>query len=268
MKTPLCFWCAVLLCLCSLFLLISGASLIQSRTANGGEPVLSPTAHKILAEAVGVFAVVLALVLTFIKTAKLAVLAAWISVALVVADAVAGSSAPAASHLTGFFHSLLAQFFVASTAVIAAAVTMRPVASSIPDKGWPSLRGYALFTCVLVVFQVMLGAGFRHELVGIMWHIIGALLLALFLLGLAMMALNLPKEVLPSSNPLKAPAVVLTVLAGTQITLGLTVASLRSGSPGMTAMTISHAAIASLTLASTVVLTVLARHHLAKRAAA
>ena len=134
----------------------------------------------------------------------------------------------------------------------------------IPDKGWPSLRGYSLFTCVLVVIQVMLGAAFRHELLGVMWHIIGALLLALFLLGLAMLALNLPKDILPGGNPLKTSAIILLVLAGLQITLGLTIASFRADSPGMNEMTISHATIASLTLATTVVLTMIARRYLKK----
>ena len=263
MKTPLLFWCAAALAVCAVFLLLSGVSLTLSRTVAGADAILSPGSHKLLAEVVGTLTILLALALTFAKTnaPSFVRIAGWLPVAAVIADAVLGAAAPAASNTVGFLHSLLAHLFVSAAVAVAAVLSLTPVKAHIPDKGWPSLRGYATLTCVFVIVQVTLGAAFRHDLMGVMSHIIGALLLALFILGLAMLVLNLPAESAPEGNPLRAPAIVLMILAGVQVTLGLTIASLSSKSGGFIPMAVSHAAIGSLTLASTVVLTILVRHH-------
>jgi heme A synthase len=263
-KNPALFWCSILLLMLSLFLVVTGASVTQQRAVGQDEGgVLSPANHKLTAEAVGTFSIVVALWLTFSKSERPNWLrgAAWGTVVIVIADAILGSVAQAASPISGFAHSLLAHLFVSATAVLVLGSVWAPVTHPIPDKGWPSLRGYAALTCALVVLQVIMGAGFRHELMGVMPHIIGALILALFILGLAMLVLNLPKESLPPSNPLKAPAIVLIILAGLQVSLGLTVASMGGRSRALTVMTISHAATGALTLAATVVLTVLIRQH-------
>ena len=228
--------------------------------------LLSQPVHKLVAEAVGTLTIILALWITFSKGAGPAWLrgVCWGAVAIVTAETFLGMAALSTSkaYAIGFWHALLGHLFVSMTAALALGAAWRPATSFIADKGWPSLRGYSVFTCALVVLQVILGAAFRHELMGVMSHIIGALILALFILGLAMLVLNMPKENLPQGNPLKVPAIVLIVLAGIQVALGLTVASMGGRSRALTVMTISHAAIGSMTLASTVVLTVLIRQHM------
>ena len=53
----------------------------------------------------------------------------------------------------------------------------------VEDSGWPSLRSLAVTASVLTLAQVALGAGFRHRAFGIMPHIVGAIIVAMFLLG-------------------------------------------------------------------------------------
>ena len=55
----------------------------------------------------------------------------------------------------------------------------------VEDSGWPSLRSLAVSASVLTLAQVALGAGFRHRAFGIMPHIIGAIIVAMFLLIVA-----------------------------------------------------------------------------------
>lgn len=263
-KTAL-FWCSLLLFALSLFLVVTGASVTQQRVLGGQDEsgILSPANHKLAAEAVGTLTIIIALWLAFSRGTGPAWLrgAAWGAVAIVAANAFLGTAASPRAPVTGFAHALLAHLFVSATAVMALGSAWPGVTAHIQDKGWPSLRGYAILTCGLVLLQVILGAAFRHDLMGVMPHILGALILALFILGLAMLVLNLPKETFPDGNPLKTPAIVLIVLAGIQLSLGLTVASLGGRSTALTVMTISHAAIGTLTLASTVVLTILVCQH-------
>jgi hypothetical protein len=177
------------------------------------------------------------------------------------------ASEPAASQsVTTFYHAVVAQLSFALSVVIATLTApfwqTQPVA--IPDKGWPSLRGFATLTAILVFVQVILGAAFRHGLLGVLWHIIGALILALFVLGLAMLILNQPPEAAPQANPLRTPAVILLVIAGLQLVLGLAVVSMSDNAKHASAvslMTVIHTANGALTFAVTVLLMLLARRH-------
>ena len=83
--------------------------------------------------------------------------------------------------MASMIHAFLAPLLLSVLVAIAVATSKswqhEPVC--LPDKGWPSLRGVARNTLVLVVIQVALGAAFRYDVIGVMTHIIGALVVAL-----------------------------------------------------------------------------------------
>jgi heme A synthase len=118
------------------------------------------------------------------------------------------------------------------------------------DQGWPSLRGVARNTLVLVVIQVALGAAFRYGSIGVMTHILGALVVAVFILTLVVLVTLMPEH--PTLRP---AAIVLGVVSFVQIFLGLTVVSMGSAKASKLAavFAVAHVATGAVTLAATLV---------------
>src|SRR5207253_8520083 len=61
---------------------------------------------------------------------------------------------------------------------------------ALPIYGWPSLRFLSSATAFLVAVQVGYGAGFRHSAVGVIPHLLGALVVALFIMIVGAFATN------------------------------------------------------------------------------
>ena len=89
----------------------------------------------------------------------------------------------------------------------------------------------------VLILQVALGASFRHNVLGVLWHILGAFLVVIF--GLAMLVLVTQ---VPENRPLRAPAIWLGCLLGVQITLGMVLISISDPS--------KHPMVAMITVAS------------------
>ena len=119
------------------------------------------------------------------------------------------------------------------------------------DQGWPPLRGVARNTLVLVVIQVGLGAAFRYGSIGVMVHILGALVVVVFILALVVLVTLMPEH--PTLRP---AAITLGVVTFVQIFLGLTVVSMGSAkvNEGVAAgVALAHVATGAMTLAMTLV---------------
>lgn len=122
-----------------------------------------------------------------------------------------------------FLHACLAQ------AVCAGAITL--VASSSPsnvqiiqDYGWPSLRSLSILLPALISIQVGLGAAFRHGMLGLMPHVIGAMLVSLFILIVGSFVLQQCKD----HKALAGAGRALMVTTFVQVFLGLAVFTARS----------------------------------------
>jgi heme A synthase len=156
-------------------------------------------------------------------------------------------------------HAFLAPVLLATVAALALALSpgWRREPVMIQDKGWPPLRGIALTTLVFVVLQVALGAAFRHGALGVMPHIIGALVVAVLILTKVICLTQMSGKSL-----LKPAAITLLVMVGVQIFLGLTVVSMSDRAMAQLAGLIfsaAHVALGSATLAASVVVTMEAR---------
>ena len=211
--------------------------------------------HRLVASAISVLILGLAIWLTAVEKRAWLKRLGWITVAGVVVDAGLGEVSGPASPMISMLHAFLAPLLLSLLVAIATATSKSwqhpPVC--LPDKGWPSLRGVARNTLVLVIIQVALGALFRYDVIGVMTHIIGALIVAVFILTLVVLVTMMPEH--PTLRP---AAITLGVVIFLQIFLGLTVVSMGSAKTNKTAalvFAVAHVALGAITLATTLVVT-------------
>ena len=155
---------------------------------------------------------------------------------------------------SGMAHAMLAPLLLAAVVAIAVMTSGRwqRAPQFVQDRGWPSLLGLGRNSMVLAVIQVALGVAFRHEFIGVMWHILMAMVLVIFLLALVVLITMLPPH--PTLKPL---AITLGVILFVQVFLGLTVVSIGSGKSAnliVAGLGASHAAMGAVTLAETMAL--------------
>jgi heme A synthase len=176
------------------------------------------------------------------------------AVAMTIADAGLGLRAePASAPAFPMAHAFLAPILLSLVVAIAVATSRSWQRDPIflQDQGWPSLRGVARNTLVLVLIQVGLGAAFRYGSIGVMVHILGALIVVVFILALVVLVTLMPEH--PTLRP---AAITLGVVTFAQVFLGLTVVSLGTAqvNKGVAAMVaVAHVAMGAVTLATTLV---------------
>jgi heme A synthase len=209
--------------------------------------------HRIVASAVAVLVIGLAIWLTAVEKRPWLRRLGWIILAGAVAEAGLGEMSKAASPLISMLHAFLAPLLLALVVAIAVGTSRSwqhpPIC--LPDKGWPPLRGVARNTLILVVIQVALGALFRYDFIGVMTHIIGALIVAVFILVLVVCVTMMQEH--PTLRP---AAITLGVVIFVQIFLGLTVISMGTAKTNKTAalvFAVSHVVLGAITLATTLV---------------
>ena len=151
-------------------------------------------------------------------------------------------------------HAFLAPILLSLVAAIALCTSRswqcEPIC--LQDQGWPPLRGVARNTLALVVIQVGLGAAFRYGSIGVMVHILGALVVVVFILALVVCVTLMPEH--PTLRP---AAIMLGVSHFVQVFLGLTVVSMGTAkaNKGVAAAVASaHVSTGAVTLATTLVL--------------
>jgi hypothetical protein len=153
-------------------------------------------------------------------------------------------------------HACIAPVFLAITVVLAVmggkAWNRGP--ELVQDYGWPSLRSMGIAAPLLVLLQVAMGAAFRHQVMGVMPHIAGAIAVALFL----MIAGAFVMHQFPAHRTLRPTALAGMVITGVQVFLGMTAFILRMITDGVSQVlisaTVAHVVTGALTLAATTVL--------------
>jgi hypothetical protein len=174
-----------------------------------------------------------------------------------------------AGPVTGALHAILAAFLFAAVSAIALATSpsWQRDPESVQDHGWPSLKSLSAIASFLVAVQVGFGASLRHGAIGVMPHLLGALLVALFIVIVGVFTTNqFPKH--PALRPL---AVTLLVITGVQVFLGMTVFLMRmmnlATSMAWIGISVAHVATGSLTFAFSVLLAIEIRRDVRPRAA-
>ncbi|MEO8100709.1 MAG: COX15/CtaA family protein [Acidobacteriota bacterium] len=276
---------AILLAICTLFLVVAGAS-VTSKEAGLSVPdwplsyghvmpemtggVLFETGHRLIATTVGLMTILMAVWLQRVDPRSWMRKLGWWALGAVIAQGLLGGitvlwlQPPAVSTA----HACLAQLFF-STTVAMALFTSRGWQAGpevVEDYGWPSLRGLAIVAPLMVLGQVALGAAFRHRALSLIPHIAGAVIVTLSILIVGVFVLSQ----FPKHPALKRAAHVMLGITTIQVFLGLGAYSTRmdaANSPlAMVLVTVAHVATGGLTLASTIMLSIQIRRNVRARA--
>ena len=285
MKTPWLHRYAILVAVCTLLLVLAGAS-VTSKEAGLSVPdwplsygqvipemtggVLFETGHRMIATVVGMLTVILAIWIARIEKRAWMRRLGWVAVSLVVAQGLLGGATvlllqPAPISMA---HACLAQLFFSVTVAIAVFTSRKWQEGPEPveDYGWPSLRSLAILTPVLILVQIALGAGFRHRAFGLLPHVIGAMLVPLVILLTGIFVL----QQFPKHRSLRPAAVALLSITGVQVFLGVIAYVARINAAdyplAMVLTTVAHVATGGLTLAASVVLAIQIRRNVRVRA--
>jgi heme A synthase len=257
MKSPWLHRLAILLGVCALILVVSGACVTDYAGASQSFALLIEV-HQLVAGVVGLLTLGLAVLLSIGGQPRWLLQLGWITFAAFLAEGALGIKTPV-------LHALLAQLFFAATVAIAVFTSGRwkRGADLVQDQGWPSLRSLSTVGLVLVLLQVWMGAAFRHQAMGLMPHMAGAIVVAIVILMICMFVM----QQFPEHTVLRPAANVLLALTLVQVVLGITALTTRMMAADNTVTrpvlvaTVIHVATGALTLAGTVVLLILIRRN-------
>jgi cytochrome c oxidase assembly protein subunit 15 len=280
MQTPWLHRYAILVAVCTLFLVIAGAS-VTSKEAGLSVPdwplsygqvipemtggVLFETGHRMIATVVAILTIGLAMWIAKVEKRAWMRRLGWAAVGLIVAQALLGGATvlllqpPPVS----IAHACLAQLFFSVTVAIAVFTSRKWQEGPDPveDYGWPSLRSLAIVTPVLILLQIALGAGFRHRAFGLLPHVVGAMLVPLMILLVGVFALHQ----FPQHRALRPAATGLLAITLAQVVLGIAAYFARINAVeyplAMVLTTVAHVATGGLTLAASVVLAIQIRRN-------
>jgi cytochrome c oxidase assembly protein subunit 15 len=266
---------SVALAACTLFLLVAGASVVSNEAGlsvpdwplsygqvmpdmTGG--VFYEHGHRMVATAVGFLTIILAVWLWRVEERRWLRRLGWIALLGVIVQGVFGG-------LTVIFklppeisivHACLAQIFFSTTVAITLFTSESWVRGPeiVEDDNTPSLRGLSLLVPISIFGQLILGAAYRHKIVGLVPHVIGALLVSGIVFVVALMAL----QQFPKHAALKRAGIAVVTVTMVQVFLGIaaymsriyTTESLQPQAI-MVLFTVLHVAVGALTLATGVV---------------
>jgi hypothetical protein len=258
---PFVYWAAIAL-IALMIILITSGGLLTGSTQAGERP------SRFLHEALSIAASAVALVVVVFlyrargvqRTAGL-----WLLAAVAAQGAIGTPSWM--ERMTPFLpivHATLAPLFLGAAVWCAVVASAGWQAGPIPikDAGWPSLRSLAIVVPVLLVLQILLGAAFRHQAMGVMSHIAGALIVVLIVLLNGMFV----TQQCAGHKALQPAAVTLMTLAFAQVVLGIGAITMRMMTSvyttGVASVTAAHVVTGSLTFGASVWLSVEVRRHI------
>jgi len=272
------FWLhryAVLLAVCTLFLVVAGAS-VTSKEAGLSVPdwplsygqvmpqmtggVFFEHGHRMVATAVGFMTIILAVWLSFAETRKWMKNLGFVALGAVIVQGLLGGLTvklmlpPAVS----ISHACLAQLFFSTTVAIALFTSKSFLQGPeiVEDSGWPSLRSLAILTPAMVLAQIALGAAFRHRAIGVLPHVLFSMVVACAVLFTATFVMHQ----FPSHRALHPAAKILLGVTLFQVMLGVATYYTRLQAAqqplAMVLTTVAHVATGGLTMASSIVLAI------------
>jgi heme A synthase len=179
---------------------------------------------------------------------------AWAAFGIVVLEAWSGMASVLQSmpRTAGFLHALLAQGLL--TIVVAAAASVynsKEASGKLEDSG--RLRALAISASHLAAIQVVLGAAYRHGVMGVLLHLLNALAVAIVVLLVCMFVMRQ----FPSEPSLRGPALALAVVTGVQVLLGFgdfTLLLIGSEGRALLILSVAHVSTGAVTMAASFLL--------------
>jgi heme A synthase len=256
MRSPWLHRCAVLLAVISLASVFTGAAV----TGNPERPYYSVgQTHLWLSIAAGALTITVVLWLASSRGSTALRRLGWSAIAAVAFEAVVGLQPlpqPPALRIT---HAAIAELLFSAIVVIAVCTGRRWAEPPKRAEGSSFLRFLGNAAPIVVLAQVALGTLFRHGVLGVGPHLIGAFVIAFFILGVTLSVIYKPEH-----SELHLTARALLTIASVQVFVGLTLFSMQSMDvdPSLVILvTMIHAATGALTLAATVVMAILIQRH-------
>jgi len=274
----------ILLSVCTLFLIVAGATVVSKQAGlsvpdwplsygkvmppmTGG--VLFEHGHRMIGTLVGMLTIGLLCWLLATEKRTWMRKIGWVALGWVTVVGLLGGltvkmlTPPPVSIL----HTCLAQLFFSLTVAIAVFTSRSwlegPV--MVEDAGTPSLRTMAILTPAAVLIQIALGAGFRQRAIGVMPHLAGAMVVALLVMFVGVCVL----QQFPQHRTLRSAAKALLGITFFQVFLGLSAfTALTRAIPHeaeVVASTVAHVATGALTLAASIVLSIQIRRNVRTR---
>lgn len=220
--------------------------------------------HRVVAAIVAILTVILAIWLARTEKRPAVRRLGWIALALVIAQALLGAARVKLGHppLIATFHATVAQIFFIT--MIALALLTSPWSLSehaaLDDPASPKLRSVALWTTLVILLQLVLGAGFRHGAFGILPHLIGFVAVTFFVIWTTRIAKKSFANIPAIRNSIKW----LNATFGTQVLLGVAAywavaKAINEAQPTIpyVILTVAHVLVGALVLASSVILTLI-----------
>lgn len=260
---------------CTLLLVVAGA-LVTSNDAGLAVPdwplsygslmppmvggIFYEHGHRMIATFVGLLTIVLAIWIQRREPRRWMRRLGWAALAAVVAQGVLGGLTvllflpPPIS----IAHASLAQLFFCITVGIAVFTSRWWIGDVEQQRGAQSdaVRNAAIATTAVVFIQLMLGAAFRHGVLGILPHILWAVAVLVFSVTLSRKV----RRHFAGITALRRPVKLLAALVGIQILLGaaaylsrVVTSNAPQPMPWMVGLTVAHVAVGALTLAAAVV---------------
>jgi heme A synthase len=277
MKNPGLHRFAILVAVISLLLIAAGAWLSSEFLPLPGSPpdaAASATtdawaslalAHRVLGDVTGTLAIVLAIWLAAAGGPSWLRNVGWSAVIIVVAEAFLGVPSALQAHprALGIVHALLAPIYFSVIIALAVFTSTRFAAGpELVDDNFGMLRRTALWMVALVLLQIALGAAYRYNVLGVIWHILNAMVVLVLILVVGVLTL---KQY--SAHPaLRPAALALVVIAGGQVLLGfatfLVLLMVSKNTPALVYVSVAHITIGAVTLAASVAMAIQIRYNI------
>ena len=273
----------VLLAASTLFLVVAGASVTSNEAGlsvpdwplsygklmpemTGG--VFYEHGHRMVATTVGFLTIILAVWLALAEDRRWMKRLGWIALAAVIAQGILGGITVLYMLPKGvsISHACLAQLFFSLTVAFAVftSASWRQGPEMVDDSGTPSMRSLAVLVPIVVLAQLVLGAAYRHRALGLVPHVVGALVVTGVVLIVAMFAL----QQFPKQRVLKKAALTILVLTLVQVFLGIAAYMSRIYTtesavpvPVMVLFTVLHVGVGALVMASAVIFAIQVRRN-------
>ncbi|MGE5569036.1 MAG: COX15/CtaA family protein [Rhodospirillales bacterium] len=280
---------AVFVAFCTLLLLVAGG-MVTSNSAGLSVPdwplsygklmpameggVFYEHGHRMIATGIGIFTIILAIWIWKSDPRRWMRNLAWAALGAVILQGVLGGLTvlyllPKAISVG---HACLAELFFSATVAIAVFTSpgWRQKPRAVEDSGWPSMRSLAAAVPVVILGQVALGAGARHQAFSVIPHVVGAMVVA----GIIFMA-AIPVISQHGSHPaLGRSARALLGITLVQIFLGIAAYLSRiitseavKPTQAMVFWTVLHLAVGALTMAAGTIFAIQVFRHVRRTAA-
>jgi len=233
---------------CAFAAVITGARLTSANSTPGADLVLWKMLHRGLST-------VAALGGLAVAYSAPAPLRGWLYGAVALAALPGGLlEAKVLPQLGGVLHAIAATVMtsVCSVAALRLSPAWNDIVATVIDEGSPSLAALARTTWIALILQTALGALYRHQVVGLLAHVAGAMLVMGMVMYAGIAAFSTPHA--PAA--VKRPALILLIMTGVQMLFGLgaylyriEVMEQATGQAAMLTFTVIHVAVGALTTA-------------------